>query len=164
VTQIINNEKKEVHLCEQCARENEQIAFSNPFNFASPFSINNLITAFLGNGFGYQVKQPQEPSVMPTCPVCGITYEQFARSGKLGCANCYSVFSDTLEPVFKRIHGNTYHNGKLPQRTGGKIKAKKEIERLKSQLMSAIQREEYEKAAQLRDQIKELEVHLKEEA
>jgi protein arginine kinase activator len=159
VTQIINNEKKEMHLCEQCARENEQIAFSSPFHFASPFSISDLLSGFLGKDFGYQVK-PKEPSTMPRCSVCGITYDQFARSGKLGCANCYTVFNDALKPVFRRIHGNTYHHGKLPQRAGEKIKAKREIENLKTQLTKAVQNEEYEKAAELRDRIRELETHL----
>lgn len=162
VTQVINNEKREVHLCDQCARENEEIAFNNPFGMISPFHISNFLTGFLGKDVGYQVK-PQEPAMMPECTNCGMTYEQFTRSGKLGCANCYHVFNNTLESVLKRIHGTTYHNGKLPKRKGGMIKAKREIGTLKSKLMKAVQAEEFEQAAQLRDQIRELEMQLKEE-
>ncbi|MGE4282463.1 MAG: UvrB/UvrC motif-containing protein [Clostridia bacterium] len=162
VTQIINNEKREVHLCEQCAHEDEQIAFSNPFSFVSPFNISNFLTGFLGKDLAYQVKH-KEPTVMPVCSNCGMTYEQFTRSGKMGCANCYLAFSNTLESVLKRVHGTTYHNGKLPQRTGGKIKSKREMDSLKSKLIKAVQNEEYEQAADLRDQIRELELQLKEE-
>lgn len=156
LTQIINNEKKEIHLCDQCAREHEKLAFDNPFPFISPLSINNLLSSFLGQGYGYQV-QPQERSSSPVCDVCNMTYDQFARSGRLGCANCYEVFGDTLESVFKKIHGNTRHHGKLPQRAGGKIKTKREIESLRMKLNQAVQNEEYEKAAELRDKIKKLE-------
>ncbi|NLY42694.1 MAG: hypothetical protein GX066_01725 [Clostridiaceae bacterium] len=163
VTRIINNEKIEMHLCEKCARENENIMYNNmynnPFDFTSPFSINNFISAFLGSKTGHEAKFRNNTNVS-FCRVCGTTYDQFARSGQLGCANCYNVFQNELEPVFKRIHGNTYHRGKMPHRTGGEIKAKREINRLKSLLDEAIKKEEYEKAAKLRDQINDLKAYL----
>lgn len=162
VTQIVNSEKKEVHLCEHCAKEHEKIAFGNPFDFTHPFSINDFLSGFLGKNIGSQAK-PQEQQTGPQCTTCGMTYEMFARSGKLGCANCYTVFSDTLETVFKRIHGNSIHTGKLPQRAGGTIKVKKEISQLKAQLNKAIYEEEYEKAAKLRDSIRELEAGIRED-
>ena len=162
LTQIINDEKKEIHLCEQCARKHKELTFDNGFTFASPFSIHNFLAGFLGNGFGYHI-QPQERSTMPACDFCNMTYEQFARSGKLGCGHCYDVFGSTLEPVFKKMHGNTYHHGKLPQRAGGMIKAQREIKGLKLQLNKAVHNEEYERAAQVRDKIRELEAQLKED-
>lgn len=161
-TQIINNEKTELHLCEQCAREMQSAAFDSPFHFISPFSINNFLTGLLGGGYNYHV-QAQERSPMPVCNVCHMTYDQFVKGGKLGCANCYEVFNNMLEPVLKKIHGGTYHHGKLPQRAGGVIRTKRELNILKQDLNKAIQGEEYEKAAQLRDRIRELETQLKED-
>jgi len=160
VTQIINNEKREMHLCEQCANQQQQMV-----NFISPFSINDFLTAFLGNNYMYSssLKPQGKPSVceMPVCNQCGMTYERFSKIGKLGCQNCYHVFHNILDQVLRKIHGNVFHKGKLPNRTGGDIKIKKEIEQLKSKLNQAIQAEEYEKAAMLRDQIRQLEGTMK---
>lgn len=162
LTQIINNEKREIHLCEQCAAGHEQLAGDNAFYFTSPFSMHNLLASLLGKGQGYTI-QPQEKTSAPTCDVCNMTYEQFTRSGRFGCAHCYEVFGSMLEPIFKKIHGNIRHQGKLPQRAGGKIKIKREIEALRIALNKEVQNEEYEKAATLRDRIRELETELNRE-
>ncbi len=162
VTQILNNEKKEIHLCEQCASENEKKAMEKSLYLATPFSINDLLIGLLGKEQGYSVQQT-ERTTRPVCKNCNMTYEQFIRSGKFGCANCYNTFMGVLPSVFKKIHGNVRHHGKLPYRSGEKIKTKREIIELKTQLNRAVQSEEYEKAAVLRDRMRALEGQLKEE-
>ena len=162
LTQIINNEKKEIHICEHCAAKHEQLSGDNAFYFASPFSMHNILANLLGKGHGYTI-QPQEKTSTPVCNTCNMTYEQFARSGRFGCAHCYEVFGAALEPIFKKIHGSTKHQGKLPQRAGSKIKIKREIELLRMALNKEVQNEEYENAAKLRDRIRELEAQISRE-
>lgn len=150
LTKIINDEKKEIHLCEVCAQENTQIGYDYPF------TLNNFLSSLFDIGFPLKDSQIGQLGIYK-CRGCGLTFEEFKKSGKFGCADCYSAFNDKLLPILKRLHGNVHHSGKLPQRVGGALKIKKEVERLKSQLNKAIKEEQYEKAAQLRDRIKELE-------
>jgi protein arginine kinase activator len=90
------------------------------------------------------------------CPTCGQTYAEFSRTGRLGCSDCYLAFDKQLEPLFRRIHGSSSHSGKVPERTGGKAKLEQSIRQLSSQLEQAVEREDYEHAAKLRDQIRQL--------
>jgi len=92
-----------------------------------------------------------------------MTFDEFRKAGRFGCAMCYSSFSEKLYPIFRRIHGNTKHVGKIPTKMGEDIAIKREIDRLKIELNVAIKNEEYEKAAQIRDRIRELEKKLSRE-
>ncbi len=154
--------KKEIYLCEQCATGNEKMAIENSPYLASNFSINNLLTGLLVKGYEYPAQQT-ERSTMAVCKICNMSYEQFIKSGKFGCANCYDTFVSILPSVFKKIHGNMRHHGKLPNRAGEKIKTKREISELKAQLNKAVQSEKYERAAVLRDKMRALEGQLKED-
>lgn len=86
-----------------------------------------------------------------------MTYSQFSKVGRFGCSSCYKYFNDRLDPLFKRVHGNTTHMGKVPVRVGSHIQAKRKIEGLRQELQQKIAEEEFEKAAKLRDEIRELE-------
>lgn len=152
LTKVVNDERVDLHLCEVCAQESAQIEFEYPF------TLNNFLAGLLDLPSGYSIKNAQlNQKVSPKCEKCGMTFDEFKRTGKFGCTDCYGAFSDNLDPILKRLHGNIHHGGKLPQRVGGAIKVKKEIERLRIQLERAIKDEEYEKAAQMRDKIRELE-------
>lgn len=97
------------------------------------------------------------------CPTCNMTYQQFAKMGRFGCSSCYETFKDQLQPMLKRLHGgHTHHCGKIPQRTGGNIHLKKELDELKLKLKRCVQQEEFEEAAQVRDQIRGIENQLSE--
>ncbi|HOM01504.1 MAG TPA: UvrB/UvrC motif-containing protein [Acetivibrio sp.] len=148
MTQIVNNNKSVVYLCEQCARE------EGKFNVMSPFSISDFFSGIMG--FPYMASAPQQNQDV-VCETCGMSYEEFKKIGKLGCSNCYKVYGDKLVPLLRRLHGNIQYNGKFPSRAFGSIRISREIEKLKEQLNIAIKNEEYEKAAVLRDQIKSLE-------
>ncbi|ANU15790.1 nucleotide excision repair protein [Planococcus maritimus] len=139
----------EKHFCHVCAAENHNINFS--FD-QDPMAIHNL----LANWF-----PKQKSAVSPvrrdalTCPRCGFTFQKFLSLGKFGCAECYSTFSPQLTEILKRVqNGNTEHTGKIPASYGTTLKIKKEIEELRKQMQAAIQEEDFEEAARLRDQVK----------
>lgn len=93
----------------------------------------------------------------PVCPICGHTYRDFQKTGKLGCGKCYEVFRPLMRRTLKQIHANTAHTGKIPSRCEGKLKRERLYASLKQQLTEAVQKEDYEKAARLHKQIKEME-------
>ena len=145
VTHIINGKKTESHLCEECAKKNQAILNSN-------FSMENLFSAMLNNTFNSKTYLPAKG-----CSNCGMTYESFRKTGKFGCSHCIDSFKGRLTPVIKSIQGYDRHTGKIPKRAGGDYKLQIDIQRLKSELRAAVDREEYELAAELRDKIHALE-------
>lgn len=155
-TKILNGEKTEFHMCEVCAGEKGDM-----FSAASSnFSIHHLLSGLLNfeantNSFGSITTEKTL-----RCETCGLTFAQFSKSGRFGCVDCYAKFSSRLDPIFRRIHGSMEHSGKVPRRTGGVIKIKKEIQDLKHLLQQKIAAEEFEHAASIRDQIKNLEKQL----
>ncbi|WP_232699763.1 UvrB/UvrC motif-containing protein [Brevibacillus daliensis] len=157
VTKIINGEKTETHFCEQCAKDKGQF-----ISGLGNFGINNLLAGLLNFDpmtKGVNNPQLQQSTFSPAtrCETCGLTYAQFSKSGRFGCSDCYTHFGEKLDPLFRRIHGNTHHMGKVPERTGGQIKVKKELQQLKMALQQHIATEEFEKAAEIRDRIRALE-------
>jgi protein arginine kinase activator len=148
LTKIINDHKTELHLCEECARQRED------FMNITPFSVNDLIAGFMDMG---KAKPAYERPAAPKCAVCGMDYSQFKKIGRLGCQECYKYFGNELGPVLRKIQGSTVHTGKVPKRCGSLLAQKKQIAELKEELKRAIDVEAFEKAAELRDLIKELE-------
>ncbi len=154
ITQIINNDKTKISLCEDCARAYQH---QLGFNFEPNFSIHK----FLANLLDHEpvVGKPARASG-EQCPQCGLTYSQFGQLGRLGCDRCYQVFAGRLEPLLRRIHGGFAHGGKVPRRTGGAIRVKQELRRLKAELQQLVAQEEFERAAKVRDTIRQLEQQL----
>ncbi|MGO4532834.1 UvrB/UvrC motif-containing protein [Paenibacillus sp. 2TAF8] len=151
-TKIVNGEKTEFHICESCAREKGEMIPGT----SGGFSIHNLLSGLLdfdpaGKSSG------AAPAKTLQCEECGMTYAQFSKVGRFGCSSCYKYFDSRLDPLFKRVHGSTSHVGKVPARAGGRIKVKRQIADLKQNLKQSIAQEEFEEAAQIRDQIRELE-------
>ncbi|TNJ62148.1 hypothetical protein FE784_31825 [Paenibacillus hemerocallicola] len=153
-TKIINGEKTEFHICESCAREKGELIPGT----ANGFSIHNLLSGLLDFDPS-QAAVGTKPQTL-RCDKCGLTYSQFSKLGRFGCSSCYEHFSERLDPLFKRVHGNNVHVGKVPKRTGGLIQYKREIDKLKHDMQKHITREEFEQAANIRDQIRELETKL----
>lgn len=159
-TKINNGAKTVFHLCERCAQEKGE---SFMINAGSGFSINNLLAGLLSmdNSFQPTQKTPVFEEELLQCKECSMTYKQFIEIGKFGCANCYETFKGQVRPLLRRLHsGNWTHNGKIPQRIGGSIHLRKNIEELKNNIKDLISREEFEKAAEVRDQIRSLEKQL----
>ncbi len=147
LTEIINGEKIEKHLCPQCA-ESEGITIDS----ASKEAINQLLTKFV-------LAQNQVNAISKlTCERCGMSFLQFHNGGLLGCPNDYDVFGEPLLKIIQRAQeGNTYHVGKVPGGRENKRKRQHEILRLKKELDQAVACEDYERAAVIRDKIKSME-------
>lgn len=92
-----------------------------------------------------------------TCPACGITFGEFRQGGRLGCAYDYIHFQEELEPLLLNIHGATQHSGKQPTRMSGSPDRQHRLFQLRREMKTAVDKEQYEKASQLRDEIKKLE-------
>ncbi|MEH6942040.1 UvrB/UvrC motif-containing protein [Bacillus sp. JJ722] len=156
-TKIINGEKTEVHLCEKCSQGNSEILM---IDASSTFSISSILAGLLN--IDQSITSPQQSPFINRndirCDNCHMSYAQFASAGKFGCSSCYQAFSKQLEPILKRLHsGNSTHIGKIPKRIGGSISLRKKIEDLKQALQLSILQEEFENAAEIRDEIRLLE-------
>ncbi|WP_168123990.1 UvrB/UvrC motif-containing protein [Paenibacillus sp. HB172176] len=151
-TKIINGEKTEFHICEACAREKGEGIPGAP----NSFSIHSLLSGLLDfNAIGGNASSGIANSSLQ-CEECGLTYAQFSKIGRFGCSSCYKTFGNRLDPLLKRVHGSTTHTGKIPKRSGDQIKCKREVERLRRELQTYVEQEEFENAAELRDRIREL--------
>jgi protein arginine kinase activator len=161
-TKIINSEKTEVHLCEKCAQEKGDMFLVNG---APGFTIHNLLAGLLNVNSSFHSAQQDafHQEEVLQCENCSMTFSQFVKIGRFGCVHCYETFQKQLKPILRRLHnGNWSHNGKVPKRLGGNIHLRKKIEELKLQLKELITSEEFEKAAQIRDEVRSLEKRLEE--
>jgi protein arginine kinase activator len=149
VTNILNKEKREMHLCEACAREKNVIP--DP-----PQELN--VPALLHLVMG-QMPPARTPVGDAVCPSCGTPYAHFRAQGRLGCPHDYEFFRPLLEPLLERVHnGSVRHVGKTPGRLRQRLNEARRQD-LEAQLKVAVQRERYEEAARLRDAIRELGEH-----
>lgn len=156
ITKIVNNEKTQIHLCEECAK-NKHISLSTGLG-ALGFDDTGLSVGKLLSSFFEPVGQePVGLTDKLKCEQCGLTFQNFSQTGRFGCSQCYNTFKGKMDPLLRRIHGKTYHVGKVPKRTGGQLRVRQEISRLKRELQEAVNAEEYERAAVLRDSIKQIE-------
>ncbi|MEM8734957.1 MAG: UvrB/UvrC motif-containing protein [Planctomycetota bacterium] len=92
-----------------------------------------------------------------TCPVCGITFAQFREAGRLGCSYDYVCFQEDLEPLLTNIHGTRTHRGKRPTRNAGAPDRQHELIQLRREMQDAVAQEDYERAGEIRDQIRDIE-------
>lgn len=154
MTKIVNNDKQEYHLCAECASSKEGFELTHQ----PEFSFHNLLTGLVKD---LDITSPQlgyQKTI--DCDRCGIDFRTFQQEGFLSCGDCYYEFEERLEPVLKKIHGHQKHVGKVPKRSGNRLQMKRQIEELKQNLEAAIEKEEYEQAAELRDRIHDLEEEL----
>ena len=145
-TKIINGNIEEFHLCETCAFENQEL------DIDKPFSIHKLFSGL----FESMENTREEKNNDITCSNCGLTFSKFQKTGKLGCLKCYDDFSEYLRPIINGIHGHNHHRGKTPKRVSPEIILQREAEELMIKLEEAIKNEEFEEAAIIRDEIKQV--------
>lgn len=141
---IVNGELKEFMLCPECAG---RLGYGSLFTSFGP-DLDSLFGGFM-DSYTPQVSGKR-------CSFCGSSFEDIAQSGRVGCAHCYEVFEEELLPSLQRIHGRTSHTGKLAKSAGRAVKLQSEIEALRKELENAIKTQEFEKAASIRDKIREL--------
>jgi len=149
LTDVSNNEKKEVHLCEDCAKTRNVTVKSYMSKPEASQEIEMVVSpvevevAAVGDG--------------QKCPKCNISYRQFRSSGKFGCPQDYVVFKSKLEDLVEKIHSKSQHVGKVPSRATDRIAREQELRALRDELDVAVREEAYERAAELRDRIHRLE-------
>ncbi len=148
ITQTVNGQTKRIHLCSKCAAEGGHL----PWTVSSTLPVGSLL-----GGLAQVDKSAQVGSSEVVCPGCGLSYRDFSQGGFFGCAECYKTFEATLDPLLKRIQGDTVHRGKLPAEASHAIEGPGKEARLREELQRAIEAEEYERAAEIRDEIRELE-------
>jgi protein arginine kinase activator len=148
LTEIVEGKRRETHLCEQCAANQGVVV-------KSQVPINELLSGLLAS-------QPSDDELFGTpdkklsCPHCGFTLEQFRKEAVLGCPNDYETFENSLLPLIEKAHnGKTFHCGKVPSHVPEDSKKQMQLSSLRQKLEQAVQKEDYELAAELRDKINE---------
>jgi len=146
LTDIVNGHKKELHLCESCA-EQQQLVKHQELNL--PAILQTLI--------GQHIGQLNDELARLTCPACGIKYMEFRAEGRLGCPYDYTVFREGLEPLLQRIHRSSKHVGKSPRHQPADAAQVAELVELRQKLRAAVEAEDYEEAGRLRDLLRKKE-------
>lgn len=148
VKRIVNGEAAEAHLCSDCAK---MLGYEDVFG-----GFGNIFGSFLGSFLGDTSLGSLSARTIQ-CEKCGSTFNDIIESGKIGCAECYSKFYEKLLPSLQRIHGKTHHEGKIPNRISvEEDTSKAQLVKLEEELKAAVEAQNYEKAATLRDRIKEI--------
>jgi protein arginine kinase activator len=140
-------EKREQHLCEDCAEKAGVIIKQ------THHTTNEILQQFIKHKTGLSVGDDL------ACPKCGLTFKEFQVKGLLGCPHDYVAFAALLTPLIQRAHeGGTHHVGKVPPTAEATVKKQTGLLRLRRELQEAIDQENYERAARVRDQIRTLEI------
>ena len=148
LTQIVEGKMLKVDLCESCAKE-------KGVQEAAGFSLADLLVG-LGAAEEMKIESPGAQ-----CPVCGFTQADFKKTGRLGCSACWETFEAGLASLLKAMHKGDHHVGKVPTKAMHTLALNGKIQELAEQLEKAVREEKYEDAAQIRDEIRELETKLK---
>ena len=148
-TEIHDNKMSEIHVCDRCAEERGLQAGAKQ----GKFNIADLLATMADT----MTSTDEERVGSVQCPRCGLLYSAFKETGRLGCAECYAAFQFQLRPLLRRIHGDTRHRGKVPARDGEGAVRSRQIQRLHDELQRAVEREDFERAAGIRDEVKRLE-------
>lgn len=169
---VVDNKTTKLNLCEDCAKTKGILseAINIPGLEKEGFSLSDIVSGLISQahiGLTKSLKVPTKP-IQPKCPQCATSFPKFKSSGFIGCDQCYEAFYPAMKDIIKRMHGSNSHTGKLygapskqapaaPPRTKQRpASVSEQIRRLKSELALAIKDEAYERAALLRDKIREL--------
>ncbi len=148
LTQIMDNEKKVLNLCPSCA---EKRGFHNTLK-SVPFPLGDFLASMVVKAH----PEGSDEDVQLTCSGCGLKFREFAQTGRVGCGKCYEAFSEQIDGLLRKVHGSSTHSGKRPSGSAEKMEPLKEQRRLQDELRQAVETEDFEHAAEIRDRIKEL--------
>lgn len=146
----------EIHLCEACAKEKGT-------DFKTHFQVGDLLAGFATS----QADEVSAPTVSEKkgsagkCPKCKMSYEDFGKTGRLGCAACYDTFYRLLMPLIRRVQRSNQHTGKRPLKGAKPSRTSVDLKLLQEKLRKSVQAEDFEQAAKLRDEIKKFEENVK---
>lgn len=149
LTKIVGDKMQKVDLCDECSKEK---GVEDPTNFS-------LADTLLG-----QLLAPEAPAAGPEaaaepgvkCPTCGYTQADFKKAGRFGCSDCYTTFGEGLGTMLKSMHKGTKHTGKVPAALQQSRAEAQKVKLLQKRLDKAVAEENFEEAAQLRDEIKRM--------
>jgi protein arginine kinase activator len=144
LTQIVEGKMQKVNLCDACSKEK---GVQDPTGFA-------LADLLLGIGAAEEI---EKGGGTQKCAVCGFTQADFKKTGRLGCSTCYLTFAEGLGSLLKAMHKGTEHVGKVPEHAQRAAELNDRVRSLNESLKKAVEEENYESAASLRDQLKQLE-------
>ncbi len=150
LTQVVEGKVQKVNLCQGCA-QSKGVTDSTGFNLAE-----------LLKGVGQESIQTNSSRGL-TCPNCGFSQSDFKKSGRLGCSECYQVFHEGLDGLLRAMHKGTRHAGKVPGQGPGpapQVDFSGQIDLLRRRLSASIEAENYEEAAQLRDELRQIEARI----
>jgi protein arginine kinase activator len=155
ITELTGGKPQEFHLCEDHARQYLTSAGNEPANTSS-------MAAALAQQVAQQMAVGQTAEELAhldqqSCPICGITFYEFRSQGRLGCPYDYTAFHGQLEPLILNIHGESEHVGKRPQRSATGSEKRTQLIRLRREMKEAIEGENYERASEIRDEIRRIE-------
>lgn len=145
LTQIVGDKMQKLDLCDDCAKAK---GVNDPAGFA-------LADLMLGLGAAQEIEQAAGGTELK-CHRCGFTQADFKKSGRLGCPECYKTFSEGLSGLLKSMHKGTRHVGKAPETLRSSTENAGRLKSLQERLEKAIESENFEEAAQLRDEIKQV--------
>lgn len=148
----------EYHLCRKCAEEMAKDGLIPDMTFDLPFE--SFLSGLLpGHGSDVPEDEKGDPALAGlTCGRCGLDHSTFRRSGRYGCPDCFAIFHDSLGPLLRKIHGFDVHRGIRPGTACMEAPSTDDVKTLREELRQAIEEEEYERAAVIRDRIREVEV------
>lgn len=156
-----NGNVTELHLCAECAK-NEGVMTNNGSAAAGFMSQGGIFEDFFGKSpfstlFGSSLLSKPMSVKQRVCPGCGLSESELRSSGKLGCAQCYTTFMDVVDLMLKKMHLSCEYKGKVPEGAPESMSLANKIEKLKSDMQTAVENQEYEEAAKIRDAIRQLE-------
>ncbi len=142
----INGVKTEKRLCSECAEKEKSYTFF-------PTGTDSLFSGFFGDSVFASAPDGEQKK----CPVCKMSRRELAKEGRAGCAECYKVFEGELQRIIHGIHGSAQYSGTLPGKHAQSAEKRRKIDEMKKEQQKAIAEQNYERAAELRDEIKGLE-------
>jgi len=152
LVKIVNGQKQEIWLCEECAKNIADTAFLNSMGNELEIPLQNFLTGMISN-----ISQSEEKPKELVCPNCNMTEKELRENKKFGCSRCYDIFTEELDIILKDMNDTGKYVGKIPQKNRNELKQKIKLKNLKENLQQLILDEKYEEAAIVRDEIRELE-------
>lgn len=143
LTQIVGDKMQKLDLCEDCAKAK---GVNDPTSFA-------MADLMLGLGASQELESAAAGQEVK-CPRCGFSQADFKKSGRLGCPECYQTFAEGLSGLLKSMHKGIRHVGKAPEALRQSRDTSDRLKLLQKKLAKAVEDENYETAAALRDEIK----------